>query len=218
MAIHETEAVIDHVFYHSNTAPFIAKRFLQRFGISNPTPGYIQSVAEAFHSGVFRLHHTSSDNEYSFEYGDGSYGNIAATVASVLLHRESRHVILDADPSHGSLREPLIKVISAMKSLEYTQTANEFPSLFGMDASIGQEQHNIPSVFSFFLPEYSAPGRVSSSSLVSPEAMLLHNSINLLNGMFSLVKFGYVGYNCSALFHNYTSNINRLLTRLLLLY
>ena len=178
MAVHETEAALDHAFYHKNTPAFLAQRFLQRFGVSNPSPQYILSVAEAFKKGSFA------------GFGDGEYGNLAATVASILLHRESRHTVLDADATHGSIKEPLIKVVSTMRSLEYEQTANEFPSLFGMEVSIGQMAYEIPSVFSFFLPEYAPPGRVSKSSLVAPEAMLLYNNVNLLNGMFSLVKFG----------------------------
>ena len=77
-----------------------------------------------------------------------------------------------------------------MRNLQYTQTANKFVSLYGLESSIGQESYEIPSVFSFFLPEYASPGPISAGSLVAPEAMLLHYNINLLNGMFSLVKYG----------------------------
>ena len=50
--------------------------------------------------------------------------------------------------------------------------------------------HEIPDVFSFFLPSYSAPGAISSATLKSPEAMLLHKILGLVNGMISMIKFG----------------------------
>jgi hypothetical protein len=49
----ETDAALDHYFYHSNTAPFVATRLAQRFGISNPSPGYMERIVAAFRSGSF---------------------------------------------------------------------------------------------------------------------------------------------------------------------
>jgi cullin-associated NEDD8-dissociated protein 1 len=50
-AHYETDAALDHYFYHSNTAPFVATRLAQRFGISNPSPGYMERIVAAFRSG-----------------------------------------------------------------------------------------------------------------------------------------------------------------------
>jgi len=45
-AEHETDAVLQHLFYHPNTAPFLATRFIQRLGgISSPSPRYVRTVA-----------------------------------------------------------------------------------------------------------------------------------------------------------------------------
>ena len=44
-AMYETDAVLENYFYHSNVAPFLALRIIQRFGISNPSPRYIETVA-----------------------------------------------------------------------------------------------------------------------------------------------------------------------------
>ena len=36
---YETEAVLDHYFYHTNVAPFLCTRIIQRLAqISNPSP------------------------------------------------------------------------------------------------------------------------------------------------------------------------------------
>jgi hypothetical protein len=50
--------------------------------------------------------------------GRGVYGDLAATVACTLLDREARSVVLDADPIHGSTKEPLVKVIGINEVIE----------------------------------------------------------------------------------------------------
>ena len=71
-----------------------------------------------------------------------------------MLDRESRNLLLDSDQSYGGMREPLIKVVSVLRSLAYKQTSIHFASLYHLDSIIGQSPHDLPSVFSFFLPEY----------------------------------------------------------------
>lgn len=107
-AQYETEAVIDHLFYHKNVAPFIAIRLIQRLTTSNPSPRYVRAVTSAFRTGAY------DGVTYS-----GRYGDLAATVAAIMLDREATSPILDADPSHGGMREPLIKLLHLMRSMEY---------------------------------------------------------------------------------------------------
>ena len=61
-----------------------------------------------------------------------------------------------------------------------------------MEDKIGQQAHNSPSVFSFFLPEYQPNGRVADAGLVAPEAQLgtAPLLVNFLNGMSSLINYG----------------------------
>lgn len=188
-ALYETEAALDHYFYHENTAPFIATNFIQKFGISNPSPRYIRAVATAFQKGLYTFSEYSNS---SITFGNAIYGDLGATVSAVILDRESRSVVLDTDPSQGSLREPLLKVIALMRNLEFKlSNGTAFTVLENLQTKIGQMAHDIPSVFSFFLPQYSPPG-LMITSLVSPESMLLTHTLGLMNGMISLVKFGYV--------------------------
>ena len=49
----EVESLLDHLFYHNNTAPFISYRLIQRFGMSNPSPEYVGAVAQAFRTGEY---------------------------------------------------------------------------------------------------------------------------------------------------------------------
>ena len=45
-AIYETDAVLETYFYNDNVGPFLATRLIQRFGISNPSPRFVKSVAK----------------------------------------------------------------------------------------------------------------------------------------------------------------------------
>lgn len=158
-------------------------RFIQRLGHSNPSPRFVESVATAFKTGVF------ATTTHSF--GSSKYGDLSATVASILMDREFRHVVLDQDPSHGSLREPLLKVLALMRSMEYRQTDTRMNvGLYGAADSLGEMAHKIPSVFSFFLSEYASPGAVSNAILRSPEGMLSYKTSTMMNGLHSLIKFG----------------------------
>ena len=98
-ATYETEAVLAHYFYHTNVAPFLCVRFLQRFGHSNPSPRYVSECTNAYRTGSYK------SGEESF--GSGKYGSLESMAASIILDKEA--TTLTADPSHGSIREPIIK-------------------------------------------------------------------------------------------------------------
>ena len=59
----ETEAVIDHLFQHRNTAPFICQLLIQRLVTSNPSPRYMEAVSAAFRSGTYNGHTFSGKHE-----------------------------------------------------------------------------------------------------------------------------------------------------------
>jgi uncharacterized protein (DUF1800 family) len=154
----ETEAAIDHYFYNDNTPPFLAMRFIQRFGISNPSPGFVERVATAFRTG---------ETDLLLDGSSGKYGDLGVTVAAIILDRESRNDLLESDPSYGAVREPLLKVMALMRNFNFVQADGDLTSLDnGLQSKIGQESHEMPSVFSFFLPEYAPPGMISQSTLV----------------------------------------------------
>lgn len=140
--------------YHQNTAPFLAIRLAQRFGLSNPSPRFVEILSTAFRRGSY----TDTDTWTSF--GSGKYGDLGAMIAALLLDREARSVVLDRDPSHGSLLEPFSSLIRVMRSLEFEADADKPFVRFGtnLQDDIGQEPHSFPTVFSFFLPEFSPAG------------------------------------------------------------
>lgn len=183
----ETEALLDHLFFHPNTAPFIAQRLIQRLVSSNPSPRYVQTVARAFMSGQYNTH------TYSGEYGD-----LAATIAAILLDSEARSVTLDSDPTHGQLREPILKVLHLMRSMEYESSGGREVELKDLENKIGMAPYTSPTVFNFYSPEYAPDGPVAVAELVSPEAELAISPylIGMLDGMSSLVRLGLT--NCAA--------------------
>ena len=182
-AQYETEATLDHYFYHDNTPPFIALRLIQRLVTSNPSPLYVETVANAFKSGTY--------SKGAKLFGEGKYGDLASTFAAIYLDDAARNVLLDADISNGSLREPILKVLALMRSMDFTSNS-PVTVMTDMLDDIGQMAHEFQTVFSFFLPEFQPYGRVGSAELVSPEATLLSmpKIIGLMNGLTSLVRFG----------------------------
>jgi len=180
-ARYETEAALEHYLYHENTAPFIAYRLIQRFTTSNPNPNYVKAVAMAFRKGRYD------------DFGTGKYGDMEATMAAVLLEPEARSVVLNADPFIGGVKEPLLRVMALMRSMELKRPDYQsIVRLFDMDQKIGMAPYAFPTVFSFYLPEYAPDNRPGDASLVSPESQIMEmpKTIGLINGMFSLIKYG----------------------------
>jgi len=179
--LHEFEAVLDSIFYHPNNPPFIAMNMLQRFGHSNPSPALISTVAWAYRNGDY------------MGIGSKKYGDLSALIAAILLHPESTSLTLLSDPTFGQVREPLVKVVSYMRSMEYQHDSPLYiPLLNNLQAVIRQGTFEQPSVFNYYLPEYSPPGPIGASGLVSPESMLLAGSAvtSLVDGMFRMTKNG----------------------------
>ena len=148
-AVYETEAVIDHYMHHPNAAPFISMQLIQHIGgIANPSPAYVNRVSTSFTSGTY----TSN----SITFGTGKLSDMKAVVAAILLDPEATSSSLDADPTYGGIKEPIIKVLQFFRSMKYQKTdwdRNIYPKLSGMVGKCGQMAHESPDQFSFFLPD-----------------------------------------------------------------
>jgi hypothetical protein len=210
-AYYETDAVIDHLLYHDNTPPYISKVLIQHFGISNPSPRYVKTVATAFRTGSYIFKQAGLSD---ISFGENKWGDLAATTAAILLDREARAVAVESDPLHGSIREPMNKVIAVMRAMGYTRAENsklKYPILaFGLQEKIGQMPHEAPGVFSFFDQGYQPAGAFSQASLVSPESQVLSmiTVAGMSNGLSALIKNGMsrcdngfgswlpIGYSC----------------------
>jgi uncharacterized protein (DUF1501 family) len=119
--------------------------------------------------------------------GSGRNGCLLATVAAVLLDREAREAAVEADPGAGQLREPLLKVLHALRALQFAPSPGRELEWVDLGNAVGQNPHNAPSVFSFFKPEFSPPGL----ALAAPEAEILTPPliVRQLNALMSLGKY-----------------------------
>ena len=185
--LYETDAILKHLLHHPNVAPFIATRLIQLLITSNPSPRYVQSVAHAFKTGRFSESHQSSN-----KFGSGRYGDMEAVVAAIFLDPEARSTALAVDRTHGRAREPLLKVMHFLRSMELGADEERQIHLPELRSKIGQEAHYSPSVFNFFIPSFQPIGPVLASNLVSPESQLLDppQVLSFINGITSVTKYG----------------------------
>ena len=182
--LYETDAILDHLLHHPNVAPFIATRLIQLLITSNPSPRHVQSVASAFKTGRFSMHGNN--------FGSGAYGDMEAAVAAIFLDPEAQSTTLTFDRTQGRAREPLLKVMHFLRSMELGANEERQINLPELRQKIGQEAHYSPSVFNFFLPSFSPIGPVLASNLVSPESQLLDppQALSFINGITSVSKYG----------------------------
>ncbi|MDX1507123.1 MAG: DUF1800 domain-containing protein, partial [Woeseiaceae bacterium] len=131
---------LDNIFNHPNVGPFIAIRLIQRLTTSNPSPGYINRVANVFNND-----------------GTGTRGNLGAVVKAILMDPEARpDMPMEID---GKLKEPLLRVTQLWKNYDAASASGRYPFGFAY-ILLGQGPLQSPSVFNFFSPFYAPPGEI----------------------------------------------------------
>ena len=161
----DLDAAIDNLFNHPNTAPFLARRFIQRLVASNPSPAYVGRVAEAFATG----RHAG--------LGTGRRGDLLATWRAVLLDPEARSYSNLEDPARGRLQEPFVRTAQMLRYFRATSPAGGFPFYFtSLSRAILQEPLASPSVFNFYLPDHRPGGVMAEAGLFGPELQLVNTA------------------------------------------
>lgn len=166
---------IDNLFEHPNTGPFISRQLIQRLVTSNPSNAYVGRVAAAF-----------ANN------GRGQRGDLLAVAKAILLDPEARNLSFIADPEHGKLREPFLRVTHLLRAFRYKVSGGVLPFDFGstINASVlGQFPLAAPSVFNFYAPDHSPPGPLTNAGLVGPEFQILTSlyGITSTNALYVLI-------------------------------
>ncbi len=167
----DVTAAIENLFNHPNVGPFLSLRLIQRFVTSNPSPSYIDRVAAKF-----------NDN------GSGQRGDLRAVIKAILLDPEARDPAMLDLPTWGKLREPLLRVVNLARAFNAASTDGYYPlDQFVLDHL--QDPMNAPSVFNFFLPNYSPPGKITDLGLAAPEFQILNASsaITAANYFYSAI-------------------------------
>jgi hypothetical protein len=166
------ETVLDSVMTHPNTAPFIGKQLIQHLVSSNPSPAYVSRVATAFTSGRYQT------------FGSGQRGDLAATVAAVLLDAEARGDSVAR--TAGKLREPVQMFTGVLRGLNGASDGEALSWWWG--ETMRQHVFRAPSVFNFYPPDYPVAG----TQLVGP-TFGIHNAntaLSRLNFITYLLDWG----------------------------
>lgn len=151
---------LDNIFNHPNLGPFISRQLIQRLVTSNPSPAYVQRVANVF----------AND-------GSGRRGNLGAVVRAVLLDPEARDP--PATAAAGKLKEPLLRVTQLWRAYGGRTESGRF-NVQNPTAVTGQGPLQAPSVFNFFSPFYAPPGEIADQGLVAPELQIATEYLDTL--------------------------------------
>lgn len=185
----DLDRALGRIHNHPNTPPFIARLLIQRLVTSNPSSGYIHRVAQRFED--------SNGND-----AGGFRGSLKEVVRAILTDYEARSLSL-VDPqsnggatsvnvSHGKVKEPILQYIQVLRALG---AKSEIP-VGGLDSygfaqagsyqsgatmyrygdtrtPLSQTPQAMPSVFNWYLPDYTPGGAVSQGGLVAPELQIL---------------------------------------------
>jgi len=153
----DLESLLDVLMNHPNIAPFIATRLIRSLVMSNPSPGYIQRVANVF-----------------VNNGSGVRGDLRAVVRAIILDSEARQDTPGVQA--GRLKEPILQVTGFLRALNgHFNSDQQLTYLFDYMAQPVLEP---PSVFSWFSPLFHLP----KSSLFGPEFQIYSPTEATLRG------------------------------------
>ncbi len=153
---------MDTLFNHPNVGPFFGKQMIQRLVTSNPSPAYVQRVAEAFNNN-----------------GSGVRGDLRAVFKAVLLDEEAVSETSLSDPSFGKLREPMLRFAQWGRTFgaESESGAWLMRDLSDRSNLLGQSPLRSPSVFNFFRPGYTPTNsQAAENNLLAPEFQLVNET------------------------------------------
>ena len=179
-AIDQLKIGLDTLFNHANVGPFFGRQMIQRLVTSNPSPRYIQRVATAF-----------NDN------GSGVRGDLRAVWTAILTDPEA--TVPSSTNYGGKLREPIVRITQLIRATETTTSDKDWAIGNTNDPSTRLEQMPLeaPSVFNFFLPDYSRPkSAIDALNLVAPEFQIVDelSVASYLNTIASLLSGGLGGF------------------------
>lgn len=169
----ETNAALDCLFQNANVGPFVATRLIRDMVTSNPSPGYIQRVAQVF-----------NDN------GAGVRGDLKAVLTAILTDSEARQDV--AAPTSGRLKDPQFQFAELVRVLNGSVSAqNTFSYMF---VDMAMSPLGPPSVFGFYPPLY----RIPKSPLFGPEFQIYGPTESLVRAnFFYFILTGQLGSDVS---------------------
>jgi uncharacterized protein (DUF1800 family) len=176
----DLDEVLDVLSTHPNTALFISLRLIQHLVESNPSPAYLQRVANVFTT---------------------SGGDLWQVTHAILTDQEARQGDLTTDqprPTGGHLREPILYTTTMLRTLEANvKNSNPIESLV---ADMGQYIYYSPSVFNYYSPLYKTANVLGGPPIYAPEFQLLSSATalvraNVVQNLLTQNLDGDVSYN-----------------------
>lgn len=146
-AAQDLDGLLNNIFAHPNVPPFIATRLIRSLVTSNPSPAYINRVANVF-----------------INNGAGVRGDLAAVFSAILLDPEA----LNPDASlHGRLKDPILHIMGLGRALNASLgDPGSFQYVF---TNLSQRVLTPSTVFSFYSPTAKIP---TQQALFGPEFQL----------------------------------------------
>ncbi len=163
---------LDNIFNHPNVGPFLGKFMIQRLVTSNPSPGYIRRVTDAFN-------------------GVGQFGTVRGDMKSmikaILLDEEARSCFSADNDNYGMLREPFNRYIQLCKSFDLNTASGNFRNaMYTVYNFIGQKPFYSPSVFNFFQSDFQPIGPIQDANRVAPEFQITNTQS--ITGYFNILN------------------------------
>jgi len=176
--VDDIKTAIDILMQHPNIAPFVSRKLIQRLVTSNPTPNYIERIANVF-----------NDN------GAGVKGDLRAVIRSILIDKEA----VVPSRTFKKVKEPIVAYVQFLRAfdVQYLPIAWS-PDRMGGDENVmvkdmykfnrtsplslknllGQAPMRSDSVFNFYSPNY-IPSDIyfQKTKYVSPELQIMSEQV-----------------------------------------
>jgi uncharacterized protein (DUF1800 family) len=175
--IKDLKDTLDALFNHPNTGPFITRQLIQRLVTSNPSPGYVYRVSQAF-----------ANN------GAGVRGDLGAVVRAILTDYEARSPSVAATATFGKMKEPLLRATSILRAFNAASNLGRY-NIANPEGALAQAALRAPTVFNFYEPNFVLPGSIAAAGLYAPEYQILTDTTALTQPNF---YYTYIYNNRSA--------------------
>ncbi len=167
------------LFNHENTPPFVSRSFIQFLVTDNPSPAYIERVANSF-----------------IDDGNGVRGNMEALFKAILFDPEARNIaVADSREDFGRLRDPLVRIMHLARILRMARHDTVYWWSVGgqfIDRT-GQEMFASPTVFNFYNPDHRPSGPLFEKQLVGAPFEILDSitAVTMPNRLWEIISDGF---------------------------
>lgn len=197
---------------HQNTPVNISRWLIQRFTTSNPSSGYLYRVSEVYRNTNGNLGEVLKaillDYEArSLQLADSSIshgrkkeplvhfmsvirGSRARTGMPITALRDLQHGFSDTDAQTLNGWPNYSKTLTQTEVDKYVPNATRF-RFQDSSTRLGQSPLRAPSVFNWFLPDYTVPGPMAEAGIFAPE-MQVASETNLVNRVNYLWEFTWM--------------------------